>query len=261
MSQLPIFISTDERSNRSRITVASLCHNLAEGDTALSAQSDDTCSTGLQCPLPLPVALQYRDSLKPATHASRFHRANTTKHVDTANNTIDSTSDYVSPLRRTTGNLPTTAVDTTQHYYFVWDVAGRPTSTPHANARSDQVLHINHDSSVEVQPTVWSTSVERIPRAARPSYTEEQKFFIMYQRVINELSWPEIEVRFASFFKLRSRDGLTSVYYRIRKDWGMKEVLKSQSYSVDDGKKVKERAAHFSRDFLAEVGFFEKADV
>jgi hypothetical protein len=83
----------------------------------------------------------------------------------------------------------------------------------------------------------------------------------MYRRIINELSWPEIEVKFASFFKLRSRDGLTSVYYRIRKDWGMKEVLKSQSHSVDDRKKVKERAAHFSRDFLADVGFFDKADV
>ena len=33
----------------------------------------------------------------------------------------------------------------------------------------------------------------RIPRPARPSYSEEQKFFIMYNRIIRGLPWAEID--------------------------------------------------------------------
>lgn len=98
----------------------------------------------------------------------------------------------------------------------------------------------------------------RIPRPARPSYSEEQKFFIMYYRVIKELSWPEIEDKFATFFNLRTKDGLTSVYYRIRKNWGMEEVLKTgPDGSMGDRGKVESKAAHFSREFLTNLGYFD----
>lgn len=49
----------------------------------------------------------------------------------------------------------------------------------------------------------------------------------MYQHIIGELSWPDIKVKFVDHFDVRSEDGLTSVYYRVRKDWGMEEVLKT----------------------------------
>lgn len=66
----------------------------------------------------------------------------------------------------------------------------------------------------------WSM---RQPRAPRPTYTEEQKFFIMYSRIIRTRSWPDIEDDFTKTFPLsagqRSKGGLTSVYYRIRRSW------------------------------------------
>lgn len=44
----------------------------------------------------------------------------------------------------------------------------------------------------------------------------------MYCYVIQELGWREINDQFARFFRVRTRDGLIRVYYRIRKEWGMK---------------------------------------
>ena len=106
------------------------------------------------------------------------------------------------------------------------------------------------------QPTP-TQSPQRIPRAARPPYTEEQKFFIMYQRIVRELSWPDIEDRFARHFNIRSRGGLTSVYYRVRKDLGMQEVLKTQVGSSSDRVMVEARANHFSGDVLEMLGYFD----
>lgn len=56
-------------------------------------------------------------------------------------------------------------------------------------------------------------------RATRLVYTEEQKFFIVYARVVQEQSWSDIEERFAEIFDHRSKDGITSIYYRVRKNW------------------------------------------
>ena len=78
----------------------------------------------------------------------------------------------------------------------------------------------------------------------------------MYQRIIGELPWSEIEDRFANFFNFRTRDGLTSVYYRLRKDWGMEEVLKADRHAANDVGKVVERAAHPQKDFLERLGYF-----
>ena len=59
----------------------------------------------------------------------------------------------------------------------------------------------------------------RIPRQPRPIYSEEQKFFIMFARIIQEKAWPEIEDTFIEQFGVRTKGGLTSVYYRIRRKW------------------------------------------
>jgi hypothetical protein len=93
-------------------------------------------------------------------------------------------------------------------------------------------------------------------RGARPFYSEEQKFFIMYSRVIKGLPWPKIEKSFSTLFGLRMQDGLTSVYYRIRRNWKMKDVKKTDLKAVSSDKNVvKRRATHFSTEFLTEVGY------
>jgi hypothetical protein len=106
------------------------------------------------------------------------------------------------------------------------------------------------------QPTP-TQSPQRVPRAARLPYTEEQKFFIMYQRIIRELSWPDIKDKFVHHFDVRSGDGLTSVHYRVRKDWDMKEVSKTQSGSSSDRVIVEAKANRFSRDFSKMLGYFD----
>ena len=49
----------------------------------------------------------------------------------------------------------------------------------------------------------------------------------MYYRIVRERSWSEIEVKFTSLFDLRTKDAITSVYYRTRKMWGMDKVLET----------------------------------
>jgi hypothetical protein len=79
----------------------------------------------------------------------------------------------------------------------------------------------------------------------------------VYQRIIRELTWSDIEDKFVHHFNVRSGDGLTSVYYHVRKDWGMKEVSKTQSGSSSDRVIVEARANRFSRDFLKMLGYFD----
>lgn len=104
----------------------------------------------------------------------------------------------------------------------------------------------------------WSDSsmTDRRPRAPRPSYSEEQKFFIMYARIIRDNTWPEIEDRFEKLFGTRTKGGLTSVYYRVRREWGLMEVLKSGpgSYAADC-REVEQRATNFSREYLSQIGY------
>jgi hypothetical protein len=114
------------------------------------------------------------------------------------------------------------------------------------------------DNEQPIHASMVAESLARIPRPARPSYNEEQKFFIMYYRVIKELSWPEIEDKFATFFNLRIEHGLTSVYYRTRQNWGMDGVLKTGlDGSMGDRGRVESKAAHFSREFLTKLGYFD----
>lgn len=76
----------------------------------------------------------------------------------------------------------------------------------------------NRDSSSEGEN--WMpVSATLKQRATRPVYNEEQKFFIMYTRIVLDQGWSDIEDRFAEVFGQRSKDGLTSMYYRIRKSW------------------------------------------
>lgn len=78
----------------------------------------------------------------------------------------------------------------------------------------------------------------------------------MYARVMKDQTWPEIEDQFNVIFGTRTKGGLTSVYYRVRKDWGLMEVLKSGPDSFTaDCKEVERRARNFSAEFLAQIGY------
>lgn len=105
------------------------------------------------------------------------------------------------------------------------------------------------DTSRVIEP------VPRVPRPGRPSYSQEQKFFIMYHRVIMRKSWEELGELFREFFGLRTKDGLNSVYYRMRRERGMKQVLDSCAEDSEaDRVKVEEMATMVSRDFLQRIG-------
>lgn len=82
----------------------------------------------------------------------------------------------------------------------------------------------------------------------------------MYYRIVNHLAWKDIENEFANIFGLRTKDGLTSVYYRIRREWGlgMARGLAVDTGSGDtapDEMKVAEMATRFSPDFRGNLGY------
>jgi hypothetical protein len=110
-----------------------------------------------------------------------------------------------------------------------------------------------------LQPDV--ASIMTIPpsepsRKARPSYSDEQKFFIMYNRIIKGLPWAKIEEDFSKFFDLRTQNGLYSVYYRTRKIWKMKDIKSTDvRASMKEKSMVIRMAANFSTQLLMDVGY------
>ncbi|KAI7466221.1 hypothetical protein KC351_g14620 [Hortaea werneckii] len=84
----------------------------------------------------------------------------------------------------------------------------------------------------------------------------------MFARIIRGRSWPEIEQDFARLFgprvSQRSKGGLTSVYYRVRKDWGLEDVLQTDTTSTAHDRQVVDlRARRFSWDFLVSIGYLD----
>ena len=78
----------------------------------------------------------------------------------------------------------------------------------------------------------------------------------MYARIVQDKCWHDIEDDFVRIFGQRTKGGLTSMYYRIRKNWGLEEVLKSGvSSSKAEKTVVDQRAAHFSRESLLTIGY------
>jgi hypothetical protein len=83
----------------------------------------------------------------------------------------------------------------------------------------------------------------------------------LYYRIVREHSWPEIEDEFARLFNLHTKDALTSVYYRIRKMWGMEKILGTDLRTTSKRSRVESEASRFSRDFLMDLGYFNSAYV
>ncbi|GAB1739294.1 hypothetical protein NU219Hw_g4038t1 [Hortaea werneckii] len=99
-------------------------------------------------------------------------------------------------------------------------------------------------------------------RPSRPPYGEQQKFFIAYMRIIKHKSWAQIGEEYAICFpedtSPRSKGGLTSVYYRVRKEWGLPEVNEVVAEtSILDRWMVHSRACNFDADFLSHMGYVE----
>jgi hypothetical protein len=212
----------------------------------------------------LPSLLSVKpSSLDDSGLATQLHcvgRSDTTNGSNGTFNVIGSTDGAPTHVNETIDYPYIVHTNTLQHR----DGPGKPTvpilSAPSTMPGSTNAIHIYRGADPRVQSMALPAPAqfpERVLRAARPSYTEEQKFFIMYHRIIRELSWPEIEDKFVSHFDVRSGDGLTSVYYRTRKNWGMQEVSKTQSGSFSDRTIVEARANHFSRDFLEKLGYFD----
>ncbi|KAF2766081.1 hypothetical protein EJ03DRAFT_338641 [Teratosphaeria nubilosa] len=119
------------------------------------------------------------------------------------------------------------------------------------------------DSSLSDNESIatGALTTSRTTRPPRPAYTEEQKFFIMYMRIILNKPWSAIEDAYTEMFGPdrtggRSKGGLTSVYYRIRRNWGLEEVLQTSPNAMNgDRQMIEFRARNFSEDFLSSIGY------
>jgi hypothetical protein len=129
-------------------------------------------------------------------------------------------------------------------------------STPSAsNDKSNQLHQYLHT----ISPPNYAGAKSAPPkvRPYRPTYDCEQKFFIMYMRLSKGLSWPKIKDEFNDFFKeTRSQGGLTCGYYRIRTEYGMKEVnCDGQNDQEDDLRTLENKANSQTKEFLENIGY------
>jgi len=240
--QPPTFMAAGERRSPHKITVASLCCDAVEAKSAFTASTEHHQSYGLKASSTLHVA---------PTRA-RHHQLEVTIPLP-----LSAHSQYPNVFGLATQDSPFSRLDTTKILSGACDVT---------ELASGSVLYPNrapdHDADLRVRSatqTAHAKLPQRILRPAIPSYTDEQRFSIMYYRIVRNFSWPEIEVEFASLFSLRTKDALTSVYYRIRNMWGMEKVLDADLTSSGDRKRVESEASRFSRDFLTELGYFDWA--
>lgn len=102
-----------------------------------------------------------------------------------------------------------------------------------------------------------SATMEPAPRKSRPyrpPYSNSEKFFIMYMRVVRGLSWQEIKRRFNFFFCTnRTHGGLTCEYYRTRQEYGMKKVASSDDRMEEDRDIIEYKSTIYSHEFLKAI--------
>ena len=236
--QPPTFVAAGVRPSLHKITVASLCCDADEANSAFTASTEDHQSYGLKASSTLHAA---------PTRAKR-QQFECPGLAVTLPLPLSAHSQYSNVFELAAQDSPPSCPDTTKILSGASDVT---------DLASGSVFHPNrafdHDADLRVHPatqTAHAGSPQRILRPARPSYTHEQRFSIMYYRIVREYSWPEIEDEFARLFNLRTKDALTSVYYRTRKMWGMDGVLDTELHSIGDRNRVESEASRFSRDFL-----------
>jgi len=249
ISQPPTFMAPGERRGHHKITVASLCCDADEADSTFTAWTKDHQSCGLKTSSTSdanPIRANYPQFERPRLAVTLplplpLHQP--------------APSRYANGFGLATQPSPSSYFDTTEILGAACDVID---STSGSVLQSN--TSVDHDADLRVQATTqtaYTGSPRRVVWPARPSYTDEQRFFIMYYRIVRECSWSEIEVEFASLFDLRTKDAITSVYYRTRKMWGMDKVLDTDLHSTGDRNIIESEASRFSRDFLADLGYFD----
>ena len=233
-------MAAGERRSPHKITVASLCCDAVEANPASTASTEHHQFYGLEASSTLHMA---------PTRAKRHQLEVTLPQPLSAH------SQYPNVFELPTQDSPPSSPDTTKILSGARDVTNLASgSVPHPN------MPFDHDTDLRLHPathTARAGSSQRSLRPARPSYTDEQRFSIMYYRIVREHSWPEIEDEFARLFNLRTKDGLTSVYYRVRKMWGMEKILGTDLRTTSERSRVESEASRFSRDFLMDLGYFD----
>jgi hypothetical protein len=242
-------MTAGERRSHRKITVASLCCDTDEANSAFTASTKGHQSYGLKA-----SSASHAAPTRAKRHQPECPRLSVTLPLP-----LSAHSHYPNVFELATLDSPPSCSDTTKILSGARDVTDLASvSVPHPNRAFD------HDVDLRVHPatqTADAGSPQRVLRPARPSYTDEQRFSTMYYRIVRELSWPEIKVEFASFFNLRTKDALISVYYRIRKMWGMEKILGTDLRTTSERSRVESEASYFSRDFLMDLGYFDSAHV
>lgn len=285
MSTPFVVVAPGEGQSDCKITVASLCcdsgqakttwsepngqRHLHESETRSSPDVDPIWTRGrqfgcLDTTVTFPsLSSAGSSSFNGSALVSQLHyvaRSNTTKDSNGTLNVISSTDGGLPHFDKRLDNICNGNTSIGQRPAGFAEMAAAVPSALFTPPGVTNAIDMHHGAGLPVQPVAQSfqTQSPRCTfRTARPPYTEEQKFFIMYNRIIKELSWPEIEDKFESYFDARSGDGLMSVYYRVRKDWGMGKVLKTKPGSSSDRTKFEARVAYFSKDFLEKLGYFD----
>jgi hypothetical protein len=199
-----------------KITVASLCH-ANEGTITTSTEATEQrhlydystpsppdvipiCAQGhhferldttTTLPSLLPARLSSLDGYELVTQLQCVGRLDIADDSNGISNVIDTTDGALPHVNETIEHLSKVHTSTVQHCNgsgktIVSNLLASSTMPGSTNA-----IHTYHEAGLRVQSMAQPTptqSPQRVPRAARPPYTEEQKFFIVYQRIIGELS-------------------------------------------------------------------------
>lgn len=203
--------------------------------------------------------------------------ANTLLHHETSEHEMNTTkgpvdSDSAPDNSRLDAPVATTSIprkDNKMSIDFVVDAAVKTTEPTRARVQHHKVQSHRRDgdeaavsSTFPITPGTHTTSYRSgTSRSARPTYDAEQKFFIMYCRLIKDMSWERIEPDFKAAYSSRTVDGLTSVYYRIRRDWSMGKVKEDSTSRDKDIAVVRRRASGYSKEFLSSIGFAHRQDL
>ena len=121
------------------------------------------------------------------------NHVDTTDYSNGTSNVIDTTEGALPHVNETITHLSKVHTSAVQYCNGSGKTTASNSSPSPTMPGRTYAIQTYHEAGPRVQlmakPTPTQSS-QRVPRAARLPYTEEQKFFIMYQRIIRELSWP-----------------------------------------------------------------------
>lgn len=250
-SQVSLVMASHLKHGYTSITVASLCCDVNDPTsmTTEPTKADDASgSRSLLVPKAVPILAQPPYSERcyaaptlgpiPCSHteclhlwdcSTQFDSVELSDRADDFRGTYDSGSDEIG----STGM----AMDTrtiTEH-----SKQHRNSISSAAHFASKAFCHHKADFQVSLGARLTPIDLQKhIPLLEVFGYTQAQKIFIMYYRVVVELSWQEIMDKFERAYGARPKDSLRRVYYRTREEWGLGKVRKAQSYSSGPDRKA-----------------------